>query len=210
MAKITKIGDKNKSSRLSVYLDDEFVCFLNSFTIYKYKLKEGTEIELEKLKQIQCESEKDTAFDLAIKYLSKYQKTESELKDYLQKKGFLLELCDEVVEKVKEYKYVDDKRYVDSFVKNAKGRYGINKIKLSLKQKGIKDELISSIFVEEDLSDLQKLAQKYLKNKEKTSENLQKCAKFMFSRGYCYDDITKVLNELKRGDYENWQWFGWS
>lgn len=205
MAKITKIGEKNKSQRLSIYLDDEFVCFLNSFTIYKYKLDVGSEISLEDLKQMQFESEKDTAFDLAIKYISKYQKTESELKDYLLKKGFLSELCDDVLNKVKEYRYIDDKVFVENYIKNSKGRYGINKIKQNLKQKGISEELISQIEIEEDFSDLQKIALKYLKNKEKNNANLQKCAKFLFSRGYSYDEISRVIASLKDGDYEDWQ-----
>lgn len=205
MSKITKIGEKNKSQRLAIYLDDEFVCFLNAFTIYKYKLSVGNEIDLEELKRMQFESEKDTAFDLAIKYISKYQKTESELKDYLLKKGFLSELCDEVLKKVKDYRYIDDRIFVENYIKNSKGRYGINKIKQSLKQKGISDELISSLEIEEDLSDLQKMAQKYLKNKEKNGANLQKCMKFMFSRGYSYEDISKVMSKIKENSDEDWQ-----
>lgn len=205
MAKITKIGEKNKASRLSVYLDDEFVCYLNVFTIYKHKLCVGKEITLDELKRIQFENKKDTAFDLAIKYISKYQKTESELKDYLLKKGFLNELCDDVLKKVKDYRYIDDKTFVENYIKNSKGHYGINKIKQNLKQKGVKDELISSIEIEEDFSDLQKIALKYLKNKEKTSANLQKCMKFLFSRGYNYDDITKVMASIKEEADESWQ-----
>ena len=205
MAKITKIGENNKAKRSSIYLDDEFVCYLNAFTIYKYKLGVGTNITLDELKRIQFESEKDTAFDLAIKYISKYQKTENELKDYLQKKGFLSELCDEVLKKVKDYRYIDDKAFVENYIKSCKGHYGINKIKQNLKQKGISEELISSIEIEEDYSDLQKIAQKYLKNKEKNAANLQKCMKFLFSRGYSYEDISKVMNKIKGDCDEDWQ-----
>ena len=205
MAKITKIGDKNKSKRLSLYLDDAFFCYLNAFTIYKHKLMVGQEVNKEEIQKIQFESEKDTAFDLAIKYISKYQKTESELKDYLQKKGFLQTLCEETLKKVKDYRYIDDKMYVENYIKNNKGRYGINKIKQNLKQKGIQDDVILGIEIEEDFSDLQKIALKYLKNKEKNSANLQKCMKFLFSRGYSYDDISKIMSTLKEDGYEDWQ-----
>ncbi len=200
---ITKISENKK--RLAIYLDDQFVCFLNAFTIYKHKLAVGQEITKEKLEEIQFESEMDSAFDQAIKYISKYQKTESELVDYLQKKGYMPSLCQAVLKKVKEYRYIDDKNFVEAYVKQNRGRVGINKIKQSLKQKGISDELISQIEIEEDISDLQKIALKYLKNKEKNSANMQKCMKFMFSRGFSYDDISKTINSIKGESYEDWQ-----
>ena len=202
---ITKIGTKNKSGRFSIYLDDEFVCFLSEFTIFKYKLCEGKEVDIENLKQIQMESEQDTAFNLAIKYISKYQKTEKELKDYLVSKGFLEDVANAVLQKVKAYRYIDDKLFLDAYIKSSKGRYGINRIKQNLKQKGLDESLLNDIEIEEDLDDLQKIAEKYLKNKEKTRQNLQKCIKFMISRGFNYSDVLKVMERFNGEDYESWE-----
>ena len=198
MSKITKIGEgKNKSNRVSIYVDEQFICFLNSFTVYKYKLVEGQEIDIEWLKQIQMENEKDTAFNLAIKYLSKYVKTESEIKDYLISKGFLPELVSEVISKIKDYKYIDDQKYVETFIECSKNKYGINKIKMMLKQKGISENLLNKIQVEPDKEMLNNLVQKYMNKKEKTRENFQKCAKFLYSRGFSWDTISKAVSQLK-------------
>jgi len=199
--KITKIGEgRNKNSRLSIYVDEQFVCFLNSFTVYKYKLVEGQEIDLERLKQIQMETEQDTAFDLAIKYLSKYVKTEKEIKDYLISKGFLSELVEKVIDKIKSYKYIDDQQYAQNFIDNSKNRYGINKIKMTLKQKGVSNDIINKIEVHPSEEMLDSLVQKYMRSKEKTKENKQKCAKFLYSRGFNWDTISHAIGRIEEDE----------
>lgn len=195
---ITKLGEgKNNKSRISVYLDDEFVCFLNSFSVYKNRLKEGQEIDVSILKDIQMESEKDTAFNLALKYVSKYSKTEKEIKDYILGKGYLPELADYVMQKLKEYNYISDVNFANQFLENSKFKYGKNKIKMLLKQKGISDEILQELQFSSDENALENLARKHLKNKECSFENLQKCAKFLYSRGFDWSEISKVLDKLK-------------
>ncbi|MBR1926045.1 MAG: RecX family transcriptional regulator [Clostridia bacterium] len=203
---ITKLGDgKNRAKRIAVYVDDNFVCFLDAFTIFKYKLNVGSEIDLESLQKIQAESETAGAFDLAINYLSKYQKTEKEVYNYLKSKGYLDEVCQKVLEKVKEYKYLDDKIYVENFLRNSKGRMGINKVKQTLKQKGISDEILSNIELNSDFDEIKNIALKYLKNKEKTKQNLQKCAKFLLGRGFVWSEIFPVIKSLGVSEDESWE-----
>ncbi len=204
MSKITKIGEQK--NRQSIYVDDNFVCFLQSFTIFKHKLFVGKEITLQELEQIQFESEKDYAFDLALKHISKYTKTEKGLKDYLILKGFLPELCDVVIEKVKEYGYISDKRYAENFVETNKHRFGKNRLKQTLLQKGVSKNLVDCLNFETNEQDLLEIAQKYMKNKESTFQNKQKCAKFLLSRGFEWNEISKTLNKLNFKEIEDEDW----
>lgn len=204
MPTITSLG-KNKK-KVAVYLDNNFFCFLTPFTIFKYKLAENQEISQEKLKEIQIESEFNIAFDLALNYITKYQKTEKETKDYLFSKGFVPELCDKVVERLKEYHYLDDFSFAQSYISMNQNKYGKNKIKLLLKQKGIDEEIIKNLDISADQEALVALALRYLRNKERTFENRQKCARHLFSKGFLYEDINKALNQIFKGDTdESWE-----
>lgn len=201
--KITKLG--NQKNRQSVYVDDNFVCFLSSFSIFKHKLFEGKEIELDELSKIQFESDQDYAFNLAIKHLSKYEKTEKQLKDFLISKGFLPKLCDYVLEKVKEYNYISDQNYAEHFLNSTKHKYGENKIRQVLKQNGVSEEIISKLEIETDFEALNLIVDKYMKNKEKTFENYQKCGKFLLSRGFSWGDVSKVLENKRGEEDESWK-----
>ena len=204
MAYITKLVE-GRNQRISVYLDDQFVCFLNNFTVFKHKLKVGTEISMQQLNNIQLETELDTAFNLAVNYLSKYEKTEKEIGNYLISKGFLPEVKDAVLSKLKDYKYVNDLNFCENFFKMSQNKYGKNKIKMLLKQKGVSEEVINQTQLKSPDGVLDALAVKYMKNKEKTAQNKQKCAKFLLGRGFSWDEVSATLRKLDIED-ENESW----
>ncbi len=198
MSVITKLGEgRNKNKRVSVFVDDQFICFLNSFTIFKYKLAEGQEIDLESLKNIQMENEQDTAFDLAIGYLSKYVKTKSEVEKYLLGKGFLPELVECVVNKIQSYNYIDDQKYTENFISCNKNRYGIHKMKMMLKQRGVEEGILSKMQKSDNSEILDGLVQKYMRNRENNQENRQKCAKFLYGRGFDWEEIGQATGKIK-------------
>ena len=77
-------------------------------TIIKHKLKVGLDVEKEFLDNIQLESEKQTALNKAVKYISKTMKTQKQVVDYLKGKGYVFQVINFVLEKLKEYNFVDD------------------------------------------------------------------------------------------------------
>lgn len=207
MAVITKISETRNKKRSSIYLDDVFVCFLDKFTIFKYKLKVGTDIDNDKLQEIQLESEFDIAFDMAITYLSKYQKSKSEVKDYLTKKGFFPSVVDAVIEKIENYKYINDEYLAKSVVSSLSQKYGKQKLRFVLKNRGISEREIESALetIECESKNAYNVAKRYMKNKALTHENIQKTGKFLVSRGFGWDDVSTVLNQLKKEhDDESW------
>ena len=112
MGKITSLSvQKNNKNRVNVFIDDEFSAGLSLESVYKYSLKVGLELDKEKLNQIVSENEKADAITKATAYISKAIKTKRQVKDYLIKKGYSEELAYQVVDKLKEYGYIDDKEY---------------------------------------------------------------------------------------------------
>ena len=212
MAKVTRLEyQKNNKERVNLYLDGEFFAGLSLETVIKFSLKEGKEIDENKLKEFLFEDNRQKAFTKATDLISKFVKTEKQIVDYLKGKGFDEKVVCETVNKLKEYGFIDDKAYVESYVNFKKNVAGAKKIKQELFAKGIRGELLSYVdemleFAGEDACKNQAL--KYMKNKEKTPENKAKLNRFLLSKGFDFADIKKVVNEIiSSGDDDDWNWF---
>lgn len=207
MSSITKIVEAKNKKRASIYVDDCFVCYLDLFTIFKHKLKVGSELNSDTLQEIQLESEQGTAFDMAVKYISRAQKSKNEIKLYLQKKGFLPAVIENVIQKIEDYRYVNDEILAKNVVNLQSSKYGKQKLKILLKNRGISDGEIENALesVENEYENALLVAKKYIKNKEITQENINKMGKFLLSRGFSWDDVSHVMYEIKRNENnENW------
>ena len=191
---------KRHDDRVNLYVDDEFYAGVSVELILKEQLKKGMEISKEELDQIILEDEKGSAFNKAVKYLSSTLKTEKQIKEYLKKKAYNPSTIEYVLDKLKEYKYLDDENYSRSFVLTYSNKYGKLKLISALKSKGVSDRIIDSVF-SEDLeleSNIRPIAEKYLKNKEKNPQTYMKLSRFLYSRGYEFDEINRLINELKK------------
>ena len=196
--KITKLEvQKKNKNRVNLYLNEKFYCGLSLEAVVKYNLKVGQEIDEQKLEFLQTDSEKEIAQNKAISYISKYQKTEKELKDYLIKKGFDEEIVLEVIKKLKEYSFVDDDIYAKNFIKSKSKRSGKRKLSFELKKRGIDENLINENIKEyaDDSETILPLCEKYLKNKPRDYKTKQKAYRFLSSRGFVSEDIIRTLNK---------------
>ena len=146
MAEITKLEiQKKDKNRVNLYVDDVFYCGLDLDTTVKFGLKKG-EISDERLKEIVFEAQKTDGFNKAVKYLGTSLKTKKQLKDYLTKKEFSIDICDYVIEKMIEYRYLDDEHYVESYYKTYKNKYGNTKMKFNLISKGVSKKIVEDFF----------------------------------------------------------------
>lgn len=196
---------QKKGNRFNLYLDGEFYSGIELDTIVKYGLKNYQDIEKQKLDSYILESESFFAFNKALKYLSKSMKTESEIKDYLKTKNFNNNVIDLAIEKLYEYKYINDEIYVKNYVDFYKNKYGKLKIKQNLINKKINEEIIDeflSFNEEESLLIVINLIEKMIKNKELDDKLKQKVIRNLLSKGYSYDIIKSAFKRIK--DNEDW------
>lgn len=198
---ITKIEfQKKHDDRANLYIDDEFYAGVSVELVLKEQLKKGMEISKETLDELILEDEKGTAFSKSVKYLSSTLKTEKQIRDYLRKKEYNPNTIDYVIDKLNEYKYLDDENYARSFVLTYSNKYGKLKLISALKSKGISDKIIDNVFSEdlEIKSNIRSVADKYLKNKELNAQTYLKLSRFLYSRGYEFDEINRIINEIKK------------
>ena len=197
--KVTKIEiQKKNKNRVNLYLDNEFYCGLSLESILKNKVKEGQELTKSQIDFLQINTEREVALSKAINYLAKCQKTRKELIDYLKKKEYEENIISYVVLKLEEYKLINDELYIENFIKYKTKSQGSRKIAFSLSQKGIKKELIDKYLDDfaSDSSSIEKVALKYLKNKELDAKTKQKAYRYLVSKGYLSNDIISCLNKF--------------
>jgi regulatory protein len=164
----------------------------------KYRLKIGLEIEEEKLDEIQCDSERLKATEKALNFLSNRAKTKKQVKEYLEKKGYTEKTVIAVMEKLIEYKYVSDENYAEDYVRVYSSKKGKRLIEMELKQKGVSDIDMRSALdsIENEEESALKIAEKYLKFKEKSKENLLKCYKYLLSKGFSFDTAKSAVERI--------------
>ena len=207
MATITKVEiQKNNDQKVNVYVDGEYYNKLHLDTCVKYGIKAGIEVDLEYLHSIILESEKLLALNTCAKYVTGALKTEKQVRDYLKKKDFEDEIISHVLDKLTEYKYIDDKAYVSAYVASYKSKYGKNKLIHNLRTKGVSQDLIDDYYDYLEDCDIEddtcyNIATKKARNMDLSDiKNIQKLNRFLVSRGFDFDEISNVINRLKKGE----------
>lgn len=199
MAIITKIEvQKNNKERANVYIDDKFFGGMNIELVVKYGLKKGQDINESLINEMLFEDLKSEAFNKSIKYIGSSLKSIKQMKDYLKKKEYPEEIIEFVIEKLCEYKYLDDYAYAKSFILTYSNKYGKLKLISNLKIKGVSDNIIEDVFNENTINNnIENTARKYLKNKIISNEIWVKLSRFLYSRGYEFEDINRIIEILK-------------
>ena len=207
MPKVTEIKQnvKNKN-KVSIFADGEFLCSVTAQSVVKMRIKVGDEIDSQKLSDTLFESDCQTAFTKAVDSVCKSMKTQSQVQKYLFDKGFSSAVVQNTIQKMKEYRYVDDGEYVKSFVRTYQQTKGKKRIVFELKQKGVEQEFINLV---DDLIDDQKeyalaLAQKFAKGKQMDAKNVQKLYRHLATKGFDFETCRYCANCLADGveDYD--------
>lgn len=110
--------------------------------------------------------------------------------------------AEEIVQKLVEEKYVDDRRYAAAFArdKSAISGWGQAKIKYMLAAKGIDRDIISEALDEIDGKRADARLQKLMENKARSlkddPQRRIKLLRFGMGRGYGYEEVLSLIDNL--------------
>ena len=199
MNEITSITAQAKDkTRCNVYVDGRFCCGLTVETVVKNRLKVGQSVSPEQLAEMQLESEKNTALDKALTHLSTTRKTKKQIREFLQKKEFLPAVIDYVIEKLRDYGFLNDGEYAEAYVEQAAKRKGGRLIRMELRSKGVTDaEIDGALGGLDEQTELQTaiaLLQKYMRGKTADVQTLQKAYRHLMGKGFSYDVAKEALS----------------
>ena len=198
MNEITAITPQVKDKRrCNVYVDGRFCCGLTLEALVKNRLKVGQAVTEERLAEIQLESEKNTAFDKALTHLSATRKTEKEMRTFLAKKGYLPAVADYVMEKLRDYNFLNDAEYAEAYAEHAVKNKGGRLIRMELKGKGVSDTTIDAALSvldgEQEEEAAKTLLQKYMRGKPINVQTLQKGYRYLMGKGFDYEAAKRAL-----------------
>lgn len=205
MPEITSVQPQKKDkNRCSIFIDGRFYCGLTLEAAIKYRLKAGMHIEESLLDEIQLETEKSTALDKALTHISASMKTERQIKDFLVAKGYTGAVCEYVLERMRHYGFLDDYAYCKAYIGSVSGR-GKRMLEADLIRRGADRSAIERALSEtdEDEDGAARLAEKYMRGKERTRENMYKAVKYLVARGYGYDVARRAACVSEDGYEDN-------
>ncbi len=204
MKTITAItAQERNKDRVNLFVDGEFFAGVSLEIVLKLRLKIGDAVEEDRLKEILTEAERTDAIQKAADYVLKTFKTKRQVKDYLIKKGYSEDVAWAAVDKLKEYGYIDDKEYSKRFIESTSKTQGRRLIEYKLMSKGVKKEDIALAYEDAETDDkvnARALAEKYLRNKDKTKENVIKAYKYLIGKGFSYEQADYAVAIFKE-DY---------
>lgn len=209
MKKITKIEyQKKNKERFNIYIDDEYGFAVDISILIKYSLKKGMELDDALIDDILLAEEEISVYNYGISVLSRYFKSEYELRLKMKNKGFNPQLIDNAISILKEHKYLDDERYCEMFINDKINisKHGVRKIKEALYYKGIDKEIIEEkikcISAESEEERALLLGEKKLLN-IKENDNRKKMSKlsnYLLGKGFEYETVNKTLRKLLNAD----------
>lgn len=110
--------------------------------------------------------------------------------------------AEEIVQKLVQEKYVDDRRYASAFArdKSAISGWGQAKIKYMLAAKGVDRDIISEALGEIDDKRADDRLQKLMENKARSlkddPQRRMKLLRFGVGRGYGYEEVLFVIDRI--------------
>jgi regulatory protein len=211
--KVTKLSSQKKdSSRVNVYIDEEFFCGLSLDLVAKFNLYDDKEVDVKELDEILFEELKARFSQRALSYVSKTLKTEFQLRRYLKtlsfkKKGSwyndidkakLEEIFNEAIKKLDEYGYINDEEFAEQFIlSRIKNRPRGKMVLVSeLMSKGVDKELARKKVEELVEDEYEVLERTYRKkfNEEKITIRDRKKIDYLKRKGFSWDLIKKLID----------------
>ena len=209
---ITKIevGKRNKE-RVNIYIDEEYAFSISAELIYKENIKVKDKIDVDSLKKLADEDNYIKCKNTALKTSERTYKSEKELAQKLALKGYDDHIINRTINFMKEYNLLNDNNYATMYVKDKSRNIGKKKIKYSLLQKGIDEEIIESELEKINNDEVKAIVyemalKKYKVFSKRENDNYkltQKLYRFLMGKGYDYDLIKDVVKSIvKSEDFE--------
>lgn len=198
------IGSNKNKTAYKVYINYDYAFLLYSQDIKKYQLKTNEDITSITYNEIVEDTVYRRAKQKALAILKYMDRTEKELYTKLKESYYTEEIINRTIKYLKEYKYIDDKRYASSYIRSNKKTRSKLFLKTKLIQKGINKELLEKIIaieynidsngIDPELLAIRKAINKRFKNITNLSyEDKRKLIASLYRKGFNIDKIKKSL-----------------
>ncbi|GAK01332.1 LOW QUALITY PROTEIN: regulatory protein RecX [Geomicrobium sp. JCM 19055] len=214
--KITKIAvQKNDPERYNIFVGDQheerFACGVDQELLLRHHLHKGMEVDENKLAQWALEDEYEKAYKHALHYVNRRMRTEHEVRLELANKEVTMDHIDQILEAMKERKYVNDQMYAKSYVnlELSTSSKGPGRMKQYLEEKGVARSTIEGALLsytkeqqlDKAIAVIQKKSRQY--KKRQYANEKEEATDALLRLGFSYEMIQLALEHLPKADEED-------
>jgi Uncharacterized protein conserved in bacteria len=189
------------NGKSKVFIDEQLAFVLYKGELSHYKLQIEEEITAEDYDRILKEVLLKRGKARGLYLLQSRERTEQEVRNKLKQSFYPEIIIEQVIEYLISYRYIDDNRYTRMYIEYKSNRKSKAQICQELLQRGISKTLITDIYEEMDNTKDIALIRKFILKKkmiqeEMTRTDMQKLYQQLLRKGFKYDDIRVVIQEL--------------
>ena len=133
-----------------------------------------------------------------LKYILYKKRTEYEIRNKFSR-TIEENLLDDIIEYLKEAKYINDKEYIEKTVNNFKvlKNLSLKELRYKLITKGLKKEDIEDYFYDnrEELEEYEIKSAENIKYKKSTSMEIEEIKQYLLKKGYQLENINKAFEQ---------------
>lgn len=194
---------RRNPERVNVFLNGAFAFGLPLTAVADFQLKRDrvlTPLEISELKELDDTAK---ATDAAIRLLTSRPRSVHEIRDRLKRKEYGDETIDRVIERLREWRYIDDEAFTRYWVENRESNRprGRRLLEQELRQKGVERETVRETLDEvgiDERAGALEIARNKMRSYRDEEESVarRRLGAFLARRGYGYEVVKPVLDQL--------------
>lgn len=210
---ITDLSEQKRDpERVNVIIDGAFAFGLSADLVLEAGLAKGVTLTLAESADLLARDEVRQATTAAIRLLGHRARSERELRQRLRQKGFNGPAIDQAITRLRDWHYLDDEDFARRWVEGRQEHQPRSErlLTLELRQKGVDKETIDEVIADAEVdeqADALALARRKAGSYRGLEPDVQRrrLAAFLARRGYSYDVIRPVLDEVLAPDEDEFE-----
>ena len=177
--------------RVNVFVNEKYEFSLTVAQVVEFKIKVGQVISAEELAEYKKQSEYGKLYQRTLEWVLVRQRSEKETSDYLFKKIFEKKLdknyINQIIEKLKNKKYLDDSEFARWYVENRFVKKGVSRkrLQMELMKKGVSREIIEKVLKESGRDEEEEILKIIAKKRAKYDDD--KLIQYLARQGFSYE-----------------------
>lgn len=192
---------RHDPERVSVFLDGEFAFGLHADLVLERGLFAGLALDEATVRDLLAADEIRRALATALNALAYRARSEGEIAQRLRQKGFGPEAIDAALERLRDWRYVDDREFASRWIENRQEHRPRSERMLAqeLRQKGVDPATIADTIADAGLDEVADARELVAKQRAKLAAldpetQTRRITGFLSRRGYGWDVIRQALD----------------
>ncbi|MEE8347097.1 MAG: RecX family transcriptional regulator [Dehalococcoidia bacterium] len=199
--RVTAVEKQRRGKRVNLYLDGRFTLSLSAEVAAQAGLRAGDELDDEALRSLRETESRSGAMATALRLLSYRPRSESELRQRLDRRGTPPDLVEATLQRLRELNLVDDTAFAQAWVesRHRTSPRGRRLLRQELGAKGVDSDVLRPLLEQIDEADaaLRAASRRALSLRTHPyPEFRRRLGDFLRRRGFDYDTVRRTVERL--------------